>query len=177
MNLELVLPVVWFGVIGFGVLMYVLLDGFVLGLGILMLLLALASLWAWRRGVLERTRWLLDGWRWMSPAGFIALLSGWYVVEIGRQPYVVYGLLRTSDAVSPNITAAAVMSSLIVYACAYAVIFGAGIWYLLKMIRRGPHPHETPPEHAGGEKTPARPLSVGDDESDGAAPASQGGVP
>src|SRR3546814_20848355 len=67
------------------------------------------------------------------------------------------------------------MSSLITYACAYAVIFGAGIWYLLTMIRRGPHPDETPPEHGGGQ-TAARPLSVGDAESGGAAAASQGGA-
>src|SRR3546814_10210841 len=94
------------------------------GLGVLMLLLTLASLWAWWRGWMfdesGRARWLWQGWRLLSPAGFIALLAGWYVVEIGRQPYVVYGLLRTSEAVSPNITAAAVMSSLITYACAYA---------------------------------------------------------
>ena len=141
------------------------------GLGVLMLLLTLASLWAWWRGWMfdpsGRARWLWQGWRLLSPAGFVALLAGWYVVEIGRQPYVIYGLLRTSEAVSPNITAAAVISSLVTYACAYAVIFGAGIWYLLKMIRRGPLPHEPSPEHGGGDKTPARPLSVGDDEVPG----------
>src|SRR3546814_20546638 len=93
------------------------------------------------------------------------MLAGWYVVEIGRQPYVVYGLLRTSEAVSPNITAAAVMSSLINYACAYAVIFGAGIWYLLKMIRRGPPPDEPPPAH-GGRQPAARPQAVGDRQSE-----------
>jgi len=140
------------------------------GLGVLMLLLTFASLWAWWRGWLFKSdggasRWLLQGWRLLSPAGFVALLSGWYVVEIGRQPYVVYGLLRTSDAVSPNIQAAAVLASLITYATAYAVIFGAGIWYILKMIRRGPLPHETPPEPGGGDKTPARPLSAGDDHA------------
>lgn len=137
------------------------------GLGVLMLLLTLASLWAWWRGWLFESkrvasRWLLQGWRLLSPAGFVALLAGWYVVEIGRQPYVIYGLLRTSEAVSPNIEAAAVLGSLITYAVAYAVIFGAGIWYLLKMIRRGPMPHEPAPEPAGGDKTAARPLSVGD---------------
>jgi cytochrome d ubiquinol oxidase subunit I len=142
------------------------------GLGVLMLLLTLSSLWAWWRGWLFDTqrvlsRWLLQGWRLLSPAGFVALLSGWYVVEIGRQPYVVYGLLRTSEAVSPNITAAAVLGSLITYAIAYAIIFGAGIWYLLKMIRRGPLPHEPAPQPAGGDKTPARPLSVGDQDADG----------
>ena len=65
----------------------------------------------------------------MIPSGFVALLSGWYVVEIGRQPYGVYGLLRTSEAVSPNIVAAAVMTSLVVYAC------GTVVWiFVLKSV-------------------------------------------
>ena len=135
------------------------------GLGVLMLLLALASLWAWKRGKLFDSPALLDGWRWLSPAGFVALLAGWYVVEIGRQPYTVYGVLRTSESVSPNIAAAAVLSSLIVYALAYAVIFGAGIWYLRKLMLVGPVPQ--PPKHTqGGEKTPARPLSLPDETVD-----------
>lgn len=132
------------------------------GLGVAMLLLALASAWAWWRGWLFDSPRLLDAWRLLSPSGFIALLAGWYVVEIGRQPWVVYGLMRTSEAVSPNITAAAVMSSLATYAVAYAVIFGAGIWYLLGLVRRGPQPFQEPPRTGGGEKTPARPLSVGE---------------
>jgi cytochrome d ubiquinol oxidase subunit I len=140
------------------------------GLGVLMLLLTLSSLWAWRRGTLFASRWLLDGWRWLSPAGFLALLCGWWVVEIGRQPYVVYGLLRTSEAVSPNIVAAAVLSSLVVYALVYAVIFGAGIWYLRKLLDIGPV-KQPPKDTRGGEKTPARPLSVPDEPVDtGAAP-------
>jgi len=140
------------------------------GIGLLMLALAWASLWAMRRGRLAGSRWLLDGWRLLSPSGFIALLAGWYVVEIGRQPYVVYGLLRTSDAVSPNIVAAAVMTSLAVYALAYAVIFGAGIWYLRKLMLVGPVP-QPPKDTRGGDKTPARPLSVPDEPVD--APASR----
>ncbi|HET8819235.1 MAG TPA: cytochrome ubiquinol oxidase subunit I [Xanthomonadaceae bacterium] len=139
------------------------------GIGVLMLVLSLLSLWALRRGTLYRSRLLLDGWRWLSPAGFIALLAGWYVVEIGRQPYVVYGLLRTSDAVSPNISAAAVLTSLIVYALAYAVIFGAGIWYLRKLMLVGPLP-QPPKDTQGGGKTPARPMSLPDEKVDGAAP-------
>ncbi len=137
------------------------------GLGVLMLLLAFASLWGWRRGTLFRSRWLLTSWNWMIPSGFVALLSGWYVNEIGRQPYVVYGLLRTSDAVSPNITAAAVMTSLIVYAAVYAIIFGAGIWYLLKLFRVGPI-KQPPKDTQGGGKTPARPLSLPDEPVDDA---------
>ena len=141
------------------------------GLGVLMLLLTFASLWAWRRDTLFASRgllrgWLLLAWVWMLPSGFIALLSGWYVNEIGRQPYVVYGLLRTADAVSPNISAAAVWSSLIVYALAYAIIFGAGLWYLLKMFRVGPVP-QPPKDMQHGERTPARPLSAADEPMEG----------
>ena len=137
------------------------------GLGVAMLLLTLASLWAWKRGRLYDSGWLLDGWRWLSPAGFIALLAGWYVVEIGRQPYVVYGLLRTSEAVSPNIAAAAVLSSLVIYALAYAFVFGAGIWYLRKLLKIGPV-KQPPKDTEGGEKTPARPLSLPDETVEGA---------
>ena len=132
------------------------------GLGLLMLALALVSAWAWWRGRLFESRWLLDGWRLFSPAGFVALLAGWYVVEIGRQPWVVYGLLRTSEAVSPNIQAAAVMASLVTFAAVYAIVFGAGIWYLLGLVRKGPQRHEPAPDTGDGDKTPARPLSVGD---------------
>ncbi|SKA23302.1 cytochrome ubiquinol oxidase subunit I [Novilysobacter spongiicola] len=148
-----VLPVFW----GFRIMV---------AIGMAMLLLTLASAWAWRRKRLYDSKWLLNGWRLMAPSGFVALLAGWYVVEIGRQPYVIYGLLRTSEAVSPNIEAAAVMGSLITYATAYAVIFGAGIWYLLALVRRGPLPQEPSPEHEEGERTPARPLSVGNRHGD-----------
>jgi cytochrome d ubiquinol oxidase subunit I len=133
------------------------------GLGMAMLLLALASLWAWRRGTLFASRWLLHGWTWMLPSGFVALLAGWYVNEIGRQPYVVYGLLRTADAVTPTLAVGSVMTSLLVFVFVYVTVFGAGIWYLLKMFRKGPLREETPPEREHGEKTPARPLSAGDD--------------
>jgi cytochrome d ubiquinol oxidase subunit I len=135
------------------------------GLGMLMLLLAFASLWAWKRKTLFESKLLLDGWRWLSPAGFVALLAGWYVVEIGRQPYVIYGLLRTADAVSP-IAAASVMTSLIVFALVYFTVFGAGFRYIVKLIRKGPHPHEPPPRAGLGDKTPARPLSVPDESSE-----------
>ena len=130
------------------------------GLGLLMLAVVAASALQWWRGRLLQTRWLLDAWRWLSPSGFIALLAGWWVTEFGRQPWVVYGLLRTRDAVSPNLTAGQVTASLAGYASVYAIIFGAGIWYLLRLLRRGPQPHEPPPQPEGGLKTPARPLSA-----------------
>ena len=133
------------------------------GLGVAMLLLTLASLWLLWRKRLHDSRWLLQGWRWMTLSGFVALLAGWYVVEIGRQPYVIYGLLRTADAVSPILAASSVLSSLIVYAVVYTIVFGSGIWYLRKVIRKGPQAHEPPPRRDHGEKTPARPLSAVDD--------------
>jgi cytochrome d ubiquinol oxidase subunit I len=133
------------------------------GIGTAMLLLVLASLWVWRRGRLYESRLVLGSWRVMLLSGFVAMLSGWYVVEIGRQPYVIYGLLRTADAVSPTIAAASVMTSLIVYAAVYSIVFGAGIWYLRRLIVQGPHPHEPPQHTEHGEKTPARPLSAADE--------------
>jgi cytochrome d ubiquinol oxidase subunit I len=133
------------------------------GIGTAMLLLVLASLWVWRRGRLYESRLVLGSWRVMMLSGFVAMLSGWYVVEIGRQPYVIYGLLRTADAVSPTIAAASVMTSLIVYAAVYSIVFGAGIWYLRRLIVQGPHPHEPPQHTEHGEKTPARPLSAADE--------------
>jgi cytochrome d ubiquinol oxidase subunit I len=136
------------------------------GLGVAMLALVLGSLLAWRRGALFDARSalgraVLNGWRALTFAGFAAILAGWYVVEIGRQPYVIYGLLRTADAVTPALAAGTVWTSLLVFAAVYATVFGAGIWYLFKLVRTGPQPHEPAPDGEHGEKTPARPLSVG----------------
>ncbi len=138
------------------------------GLGLAMLALALLSVLALRRHSLFESRWLLAAWQWMLPSGFIALLAGWYVVEIGRQPWVVYGLLRTADAVSA-VDPRSVIASLITFALVYATVFGAGIAYLIAMIRKGPQRHEPPPEADHGENTPARPLSAADDTPERAA--------
>lgn len=135
------------------------------GLGMAMLALVLVSLLLLWRKRLYQSRAVLWGWRVLTMSGFVAILAGWYVVEIGRQPYVIYGLLRTADAVSP-IAAASVMTSLIVFALVYFTVFGAGFRYIVKLIRKGPHPHEPPPRAGLGDKTPARPLSVPDESSE-----------
>lgn len=136
------------------------------GLGMLMLALAWLSAFALRRGRLYGARWLLHGWRWMTLSGFVALVAGWYVVEIGRQPYVVYGLLRTADAVSA-VDAGSVLASLIVFVVVYLGVFGTGIWYITRLVKKGPQPAEPTPDSDGGEKTAKRPMSL-PDEGEGA---------
>ncbi len=136
------------------------------GLGMLMLLMSAASLWALRRKRLYESRALLRFWRAMTFSGFIALLAGWYVVEIGRQPWVIYGLLRTAQAVSPNVEAGSVIASLAAFGIVYAIVFGAGIWYIVKLVKHGPVPHDPGPQADDGERRPKRPLSVGDDFDD-----------
>ncbi|TBR13570.1 MAG: cytochrome ubiquinol oxidase subunit I [Lysobacter sp.] len=131
------------------------------GLGMAMLLVALASAWALRRGHLFDSPKLVNAWRLMTFAGFVALLTGWYVTEIGRQPWVVYGVLRTADAVSPSVQAGSVLASLIAFALVYAIVFGSGLWYIRKLVRRGPLPHDPGPDAEHGERRPKRPLSVG----------------
>ncbi|MEN4903950.1 cytochrome ubiquinol oxidase subunit I [Luteimonas sp. TWI1437] len=131
------------------------------GIGMAMLALTAVSLWAWRRRTLRRSRWLLDAWRLMAPSGFVAVLAGWFVVEIGRQPWVIQGLMRTSEAVS-DIDRASVIVSLSAFAIAYAVVFGAGGGYILKMIRKGPQPFDDGPDRDAGERTPMRPISAAD---------------
>ncbi len=98
--------------------------------------------------LIARARKRLFDWPWlhrtalvMGPAGFIAVLSGWVVTEVGRQPFTVYGLLRTADSASP-LDAPAVAGSLIAFAVVYFSVFGAGIWYLLRLMKKPPEAHE-----------------------------------
>lgn len=132
------------------------------GLGMLMLVLALWSAWShWCRRVYEsRALWRFS--LLMGPSGLIALLAGWYTTEIGRQPWVVYGLMRTADAVS-NHSALTLSVTLIVLLVVYAAVFGTGIGYLLKLIGRGPDSHEPPPDGDALDQRPARPLSAASD--------------
>ena len=75
----------------------------------------------------------------LAPAGFVALLAGWVTAEVGRQPYVVYGLLRTSDAASP-ISGDMVGLSALIFAAGYPLVFGAGTFYMLRVITAGTRP-------------------------------------
>jgi cytochrome d ubiquinol oxidase subunit I len=107
------------------------------GLGVLMLAVGIASLVLRMRGRLFEARWFLQATLLMGPSGLIAMLAGWFVTEVGRQPYTVYGLLRTADSVSP-IGTPAVGASLLAIVVVYLFVFGAGVWYLLKLMARPP---------------------------------------
>jgi cytochrome bd ubiquinol oxidase subunit I len=117
------------------------------GLGLLMLALGLMSLWARRRRRLYDMRALHLFALLMGPAGFVAVIAGWVTTEVGRQPYVVYNVLRTADAVSP-IAAPGVTGSLIAFILVYFTVFAAGTWYILALMAKPPHPGEPPPARA-----------------------------
>ncbi len=107
------------------------------GLGVLMLITGVWSLWARFRKTLYTNRWLHRAAMVMGPSGFIAVLAGWYTTETGRQPFTVYGLLRTSDSLS-NIDASAIGASLLAFIVVYFVVFGAGVFYILRVVSKTP---------------------------------------
>ncbi|MEY1661582.1 cytochrome ubiquinol oxidase subunit I [Isoalcanivorax beigongshangi] len=132
------------------------------GLGLLMLALALVGLLLRRGGGWHRQRWFLRWTLWMGPSGLIAILAGWFTTEIGRQPWVVHGLLRTSDGVSSH-SVTTLSISLLVFVAMYAAVFGIGIRYMLRLVAQGP---ETP-LGSGLIPRPARPLSAAPDQLQG----------
>jgi cytochrome d ubiquinol oxidase subunit I len=91
------------------------------------------------------------------PTGYIAVTAGWITTEVGRQPWVVYGHMRTADAVTPTLSGGDVLASLALYVVVYALIFGAGVYYLVKLVQRG-IPADLPEPRP--DKRPARPLSA-----------------
>jgi len=128
------------------------------GVGVLMLTLVVCSWFVWVKGHLGDSRWFLKLCELAAPLGFVAVLAGWVTTEVGRQPWVVYGLMRTGEAVTPSLSASDVWASLAVYIAAYAAIFGAGGFFLVRLLHKGPAEAE-PAAHAR-VGTPARPLSA-----------------
>ena len=115
------------------------------GLGFAMLGIGLTSLWLRHKRRLYDCRRLHWACVAMGPSGLIALLAGWVTTEVGRQPYTVFGLLRTADSLSP-IGAPGVAASLAAFAVVYFVVFGSGILFLLKLMAMAPHSGETGPD-------------------------------
>jgi cytochrome d ubiquinol oxidase subunit I len=147
------------------------------GLGFLIIGLALLGLWLRGGARLYRSRAFLRFALLMGPAGLVAILAGWFTTEIGRQPWIVQGLMRTADAVSP-VGADQVGLSLALFVVVYFLVFGAGTVYMLRLIGKGPvvgEGHEPVDGGPGESRTAARPLSAAPEDSDVAA-AQRAGV-
>ena len=123
------------------------------GIGILMALTGLIALILYFRKRLFDTRWFQLWCMAMTPAGFLAVVSGWIVTEVGRQPYVVFGLVRTADAASP-LAGSHVAASLAAFIVTYTFIFGAGTYYILHLIAKGPGEPEEEAYGTHGVKKP-----------------------
>lgn len=126
-------------------------------IGLWFIALAAVGAFLWWRGKLFESRWYLRAAALSWPLGFIAILAGWVTTETGRQPWVVTGVLKTSDATSPGIGADSVAASLILFVLVYSVVFTAGIVYIRRLIEKGPVL-----QAPGGidEGLPNRPLSA-----------------
>ncbi len=113
-------------------------------IGFAMLALGIWALVARYRKRLFASRALHRTAVFMGPAGFVAVIAGWITTEVGRQPYTVYGLMKTAESASP-LDAPAVAVSLIAFIVVYSAIFGMGIYYLLRLMASPPHRGETEP--------------------------------
>jgi cytochrome d ubiquinol oxidase subunit I len=127
-----------------------------------MLALTVCAWWlAWRKRLFTSPLFLRAATL-AIPIGYVAVTAGWITTEVGRQPYVVYGHLRTADAVTPFLTTGDVVASLIAYIVVYLVIFGAGATYLVRLVQRGiPKLSEADVPRTDGRAAP--PLSAATD--------------
>ena len=127
--------------------------------GLWMLAIAFAGSFAlWRHHAIPR--WLLRLTFLTFPLPFIATLTGWFTAEVGRQPWVVYGVLRTSDALNPTLGVGEAATTLVVFVSVYLAIFLAGTFYIYRLLRRGPAVAAAtlPPDG-----NPSRPLALARD--------------
>jgi cytochrome d ubiquinol oxidase subunit I len=130
------------------------------GIGLLMLALIITSWWLRRQGRLFDERWFLWLCVLAAPLGFLAVLAGWATTEVGRQPWTVYGLLRTADSVSPSLTGFDVVLSLIGYGVVYLIMFPFGLALMARIVRNGPaeSDQEEEPVQSGRPQHPVEAL-------------------
>jgi cytochrome bd ubiquinol oxidase subunit I len=131
------------------------------GCGLMMLALAWLGTYLSVKDRLERNRFLLWSIFLSFPLPFIAIITGWYTAEVGRQPWVIYRLLRTADAMTPFLTAPAAMTSLILFGAVYVFIFSFGTYYIYRLLRDGPSRPTVQPPH---QPMSHRPVSIAGQE-------------
>ena len=115
------------------------------GIAVLMLFVAATGQWMRRGDRLYRSAWFLRLCEWTAPLGFVAVIAGWTTTEVGRQPWTVYGLLRTAQSVTPSLTGWDVAISLSLYVLVYLIMFPTGFAFMAGIVRRGVAAATTPP--------------------------------
>jgi cytochrome d ubiquinol oxidase subunit I len=128
------------------------------GIGLLFIATGILGAFLWWRGRLFNTQWFLKGTSHMWPLGFVAILAGWFVTEQGRQPWLVYGLFRTADGISP-VPGASVFGTLVLFIFVYGIVFATGVYYINRLIAKGPKGAAT----AAPAGVPNRPLSAAEE--------------
>lgn len=124
------------------------------GIGLIMLVMAVAGQLLRRKQRLYRARWYLVLAQWTAPLGFVAVIAGWTTTEVGRQPWTVYGLLRTAQSVTPSLTGTDVAISLGLYMLVYLVMFPTGIAFMAGLVRRGVNTPDVPLPIQAGRSSP-----------------------
>ena len=130
-----------------------------IAVGMLLILIMLAGLWLWWRKRLERSRWYLRLLQFAIPLPIVATTLGWMTAEIGRQPWVVQGQLRTTDAVSPTVSTNQVATTLAIFVVLYAVLFYFWLAVVRRIVRKGPD--EVDPEPAVSPPAVESPIVTG----------------
>jgi cytochrome bd ubiquinol oxidase subunit I len=133
------------------------------GIGILMILTGIMAVYLHLRKRLFETTWFQIWCMALAPSGFIAVLAGWFVTEVGRQPYIVHGVMYTREAVSP-VAGLQVGLSLVAFVAVYLAVFGAGAYYIIRLILKGPEPDkpDDPDDRAYGTHGVEHPALVSD---------------
>jgi cytochrome d ubiquinol oxidase subunit I len=128
------------------------------GVGLVMLALVAVGLWLRLRRRLYESDWFLRALMWSTPLGFIAVVAGWTTTEVGRQPWTVYGVMRTAHSVTPSLTGSDVLVSLLGYMAVYCIMFPAGLLMVRRIVRRGVSHLDEEPVGAGRPSAPVKPV-------------------
>jgi cytochrome d ubiquinol oxidase subunit I len=124
------------------------------GIGMLMMLVVVLANWLRWNSRLYDTVWFLRVCEACLPLGFVAVIAGWITTEVGRQPWVIYGLMRTKDAVTPSLAGSDVLVSLIIYMIVYLVVYPVTLYYMIGLVRAGPEIEEEPDRPIEGLQRP-----------------------
>ncbi len=128
------------------------------GVGLVMLALVAVGLWLRLRRKLYDSFWFLRALMWSMPLGFIAVVAGWTTTEVGRQPWTVYGVMRTAQSVTPSLSGSDVLISLLGYMAVYCIMFPAGLWMVMRIVRGGVSKDEGGPVEGGRPAAPVKPV-------------------